>query len=106
LVCHPLLPDHELVELEPKEIAMVNKVFRNNSSTTFDTKNPVTGVGVGYAGSMTEDENFGQRGRSERDWSYTSGTPDVGGWIADKFGGRTEAGKAAEHAPVVAYHLE
>jgi len=89
-------PDHELVELEPKEIAMVNKVFRNNSSTTFDTKNPVTGVGVGYAGSMTEDENFGQRGRSERDWSYTSGTPDVGGWIADKFGGRTDQGKQDE----------
>jgi len=52
---------------------------------------------------MSNDDNFGERGRSEKDWSYSPsdiGNVDVGGWVADKFGGRSEQGKLDEHARV------
>jgi hypothetical protein len=66
-------------------------------------KKTKSGLRSYYAGSMTGDDNFGERGRSEKDWSYSAsdiGNLDVGGWVADKFGGRSDQGKLDEHQRV------
>jgi hypothetical protein len=52
---------------------------------------------------MSDDENFGERGRSEKDWSYSPSdieSLDVRGWMDDNFGAVKQETKDAEHARV------
>ena len=52
---------------------------------------------------ISDDENFGERGRSEKDWSYSPsdiGNMDVRGWMDDNFGAVSQEAKDAEHARV------
>jgi len=61
-------PEHELVELRKEEIAVINKLFPTGSSgSSFQNKNPATGVGMGqYEGaSRTPEESDRQRAETD-----------------------------------------